>query len=292
MIQIFKKTDNFFSAWALCKTSRQIESIFILNSHTILHDIASRCPQAQDLASAQELVTLRQQSLSTHPATAQNRSERMLSSASATLGAVSHYEASVINHSEQEGCVNLSRRQLTLAEKIAFLRAYYRALALVTLGQSRIPFESLARLDMLEYIQMREVTMLSTPVQKWQDEIDLGINFPHLWSPENESKDGFKLPFAPVTLPMGGTAIPTVNWEETLLSLSYIEKIVLQNPACRDFHCGEPKAFYYFTVFDGYQKEAKPVRGVKLGELIRKVENHRRIFSDVVDFGDGMYITW
>lgn len=290
-MQIFKETDNFFSVWALCKTSRQIESIFTLNSHTILHDVAFRCPQARDLASAQELATLHQQSLSTHPEIAQNRSERMLSSASAALGALSHYEALVFKHSEQEGHANLSRRQLTPAEQIAFLRAYYRALALATLGQPKVPFESLARLDMLEYMQMREVTMLLTPMRKWQDSIDLGINFPTVWSPDNASKEGFKLPFAPVRLPIGGTTIPTVNWEETLLSLSYIEGILLQDPSCRDFHCGEPKAFYYFTVFDGYQKEAKRVRGVSLGELIRKMYNHRRIFSDVIDFGDGMYDT-
>lgn len=291
VIQIFKELDSFFTAWVLCKTSRQIESIFTLNSNTILHDVAFRSSQARELASAQELVTMRHFSLSTQPATAQNRSQRMSSNVSAALRALSHYEASVFSHYEHEGPANLSRRQLTPAEKSAFLKAYYRALTLVTLGQPKIPFESLARLNMLEYMQMREATMLLTPVREWKGSIDLGINFPHIWSPENGSQNGFKSPFALVTLPIGGTFTPTVNWEETLLSLSYIEEILLQNPACHCFHCGEPKPFYYFTVFDGYQKEAKQVQGVKLGELIRNMNNHRRIFSDVVDFADEMYNT-
>lgn len=291
VIQIFKALDSFPAAWSLCKTSRQLDSIFTLNTKSILHNIAFRCPQAQQLASAQELATLRQQPHSTDEAMAPTRSQRIRSNASAALGALGHYEVSVFNHSEQEGHEHLSRRHLTAAEQVAFLRAYYRALALATLGKPKIPFESLARLSMLEYLQMREATMLLTPVRKWQDTIDLGINFPHVWTPQNEFKSGFKSPFAPVTLPIAGTSIPTVNWEETLLSLSYIEGNLLKIPACRAFHCGEPKPFYYFTTFDGYQKEANSATGLELGELVCGMYNHRRILSDVVDFGDGVYNT-
>ena len=106
----------------------------------------------------------------------------MLSDASAALRALNHYEAPVFNHSEQEDHKQLSCHQLTLAERTAFVYAYYCTL----LGQPKIPFESLAYLDMLEYLQMTEATMLLTPWRKRQGRVDLGINFPHIRSPQNE----------------------------------------------------------------------------------------------------------
>lgn len=164
-------------------------------------------------------------------------------------------------------------------------------MALVTLGQPRIPLESLERLDMLEYLQMREVTMLLTPVRKWQNEIELGIKFPHVSSRQNGCKNGFTSPFAPVSFPIDETLVPVVNWEETLLSLSCIEGCLLQHSACYSFHRGGPKPFFYFTLFDGYQKEASPTRGPKLGELICDMFNQHRILSDVVEFADGPHDT-
>lgn len=289
VIQIFRRIDSFSTAWALGKTSRQLEHIFILNSDAILRDVAFRSSQAQQLASAQELATLRQQSLSPHPLAAQNRTHRMLSAASSALRALSYYETCISNHFAQNDHEHLPRYKLTLAELIAFLRAYYCAMALVTLGQPQIPFKSLARLDMLEYLQMREVSMLLTPSRMWQDEIDLGIKFPEIYSRQSGCKDGFTSPFAPVTFPIDETLIPAVNWEETLLSLSCIEGCLLQNEACHDFHPGEPKPFWYFMLFDGYQKEASTTRRPKLGGLIRGMCGHHRTLSDCVDFADGPY---
>ena len=131
--------------------------------------------------------------------------------------------------------------------------------------------------------------MLLTPVKKWQDEIDLGIKFPDVYSQQHGCKDGFTSPFAPITIPIDETLISAVNWEETLLSLSCIEGCLLQNPACYDYHPGEPKPFWYFTLFGGYQKEASPTRGPRLGGLILDMCGHHRTLSDCVDFGDGPY---
>lgn len=51
---------------------------------------------------------------------------------------------------------------------MAFVRAYYHALLkiLASLGQPKIPVNPLWQLNMLEYMQMREVTRLLTPVPK------------------------------------------------------------------------------------------------------------------------------
>ena len=289
VIQIFSRIDSFSTAWALGKTSHRLELIFILNSKAILRDVAFRSPQALQLASAQELATLRQQPPTHHPSTAQNCSHRMLSAANSALRALSYYETCVIDYFKQNGHEHLSHYKLTPAEKIAFLRAYYRIMALVTSGQPNIPFKSLARLDMLEYLQMREVSMLLTPSRMWQDEIDLGIKFPQIYSRQNGGKDGFTSPFAPITFPTDETLIPAVNWEETLLSLSCIEGCLLQNTACHSFHPGKPKPFWYFTLFCGYRKEVNPTRGSRLGGLILDMCGHYRTLSDCVDFGDGPY---
>lgn len=105
----------------------------------------------------------------------------MLLDASAALRAPNHHEASLFNHSEQEGHKHLSRHQLTLAERIAFSRSYYRALALVTFGRLKIPFESLACLDMLEYLQMREANHAVDPGYGTdRARLTSGINFLHV----------------------------------------------------------------------------------------------------------------
>ncbi|KAF6235739.1 hypothetical protein HO173_005934 [Letharia columbiana] len=51
-----------------------------------------------------------------------------------------------------------------------------------------------------------------------------------------------------------------VNWEVILLSLRCIEESLLRNPFCSSLHSGEPKPFYHFTFFAGYQKEANSAR--------------------------------
>lgn len=63
----------------------------------------------------------------------------------------------------QEGHEHLSRRQLTPLDQIACLRAYYRALALVTLRQVKFPSKSLARLDVLDYLTDEESRYAADP---------------------------------------------------------------------------------------------------------------------------------
>ena len=89
-------------------------------------------------------------------------------------------------------------------------------------------------------------------------------------------------------LPIGELHIPTIDWEEKLQNLSYVEESLLRSPAYRDFHCGEPKSVYYLRVFDGRQKEGSLARGPKLGELVRNTYIYRGVFRDVVDFADGL----
>ena len=131
--------------------------------------------------------------------------------------------------------------------------------------------------------------MLLTPSQQWQDEIELGIKFPDIYSRQHGSKNGFTSPFAPFTFPIDETLTPVVNWEETLLSLSCIEGCLLQNEACHAFHPGGPKPFWYFTLFRGYQEVVSPNRGPKLGGLMRNLGSRHRMLVDCVDFADGPY---
>lgn len=211
---VYSEIDGFSSVWRLCKTSRQLDRIFADNPGPILRLVALRCLEALKLAIAEELGADHRQTPSAHPATHQNRAHRMQLSASAAVRAISHYEASVFHHTEQEGQEHLSRNQLTATEKMAFVRAYYHALLkiLASLGQPKIPVNPLWQLNMPEYTQIREVTMLLTPVRKWKDSINLGIRFPHICSPDNECKKGSNSPFASVSLPLpiDGPHIPLV----------------------------------------------------------------------------------
>lgn len=81
----------------------------------------------------------------------------------ATLGLPQSLDGLRFNHSVQEGHEHLSRRQLTPLDQNACLRAYHRALALVTLRQVKVPFESLARLGVLEYLTDEESRYAADP---------------------------------------------------------------------------------------------------------------------------------
>ena len=119
------KLITFRQSGTLCRTSCQVDSIFTLNSDAILRDVTLRSPEAQQLASNQEVATSHPHSLSTHPAIAHNRNGRMLSSASAALRVLGHYEASVFKHSGQESHEHLSCRRLTPAEQTTSLPTAY-----------------------------------------------------------------------------------------------------------------------------------------------------------------------
>ena len=244
ILDIFEAADSFATALNLSRTCHRIHGIWEANVDAILPFVVESFPQAQEFAHAQEGVYSYLQT----PLSSQAQitmTQRISMNANLASRNLQHYEARVIQESTERG---VTRGPLTSNERADFLRAFYRAMTLAAWGKRGISHSFLELLDMLEYMQLREV-----------------MDFLSIWFNKrfNDSKSWIMV-LQPRDL---AAALSRASLDLTLFHLDLMQLPVDHG----DFRRWSKVPFDYFTVADGYQANAGSARGARLADLLPRL---------------------
>lgn len=158
LIQILKSSDSFADVTSLSSTSRKMFIIWETNNDVICDTILARTvpcyAQARELMEAQKKAAGNE-----HPVlgcqSAVDRAQWMLKGADTAASAFANFESDVCISEWYEP--PLERDSLTLAGRTDFIRAFYRAAKLATLGEDSLPIRLLSSWNMLHLEQVRDV---------------------------------------------------------------------------------------------------------------------------------------
>ena len=255
LIQILKSSDSFADVTSLSSTSRKMFIIWKTNIDVICDAILPRTvpcyAQARELMEAQEKVAGNE-----HPLlgcqSAVGRAQWMLKGADKAASAIADFESDIrlSNWYESE------RESVTLAERTDFIRAFYRAAKLATLGEDSLPTRLLSSWSMLDLAQVWDVVAWlvdSAFINAYKHGFDSGL----AWQPPDRSH--------PVTVGVEKGE----SWANTCTSLTelsrdlYELKFELGQGSIREVFLSP------FIVRVRYSDEQETNRGAPLADLLK-----------------------
>ena len=251
LIQIFQSANTFTTAQTLSKTSHHLHNIWNANAAAILPHVVECFPQARELAVAQEQKHIRQPWLGM-PQRSMSIAQRVAANVAEASMTCAHFEACIVQASKQDEEGIPPRDNISSSERADFTQAYYRALTLAATGRMwTISRVQLASLDLLEYLQMREVTNFIDSMCKTS------------------------------TLDCG-TSPPTVRHDildvRVLVALIFLDHRLQALRAYPDDIEGRlgSQPNYYFVLSDGYMKNGGAARSVRMADLLPLVKSQFR----------------
>ena len=267
IVGIFDKADSFTTAFALSHTCHRLRTIWKANANAILPSVVECFPQALDLTQTQdmyrsdeygriqEITRSRQEVPVLH-------SELMERNAVLVSRILPYYEHNIINAFSLRG---IKRDTLDTNERTDLFRAIYRAMTLAAAGKQGCTSPSLlAPLHIREYKQMRGAMEF---LQAWFD------------SDQKASLTPYNPSFMKDFHLYGGNAFRTISYMQVSCKLTLLETDMLLLPVDDDFfkHLSPaPWGDYTNTILDGDRRDAGSGRGLLMGELLQRLERHRK----------------
>lgn len=155
IVQIFYSVDGFSTAATLSSVSNRFLSIWKRIFTSLCTTLLSRAidcfDQAEILVEAQWRYAQDQNSFDTNKA-AIERTKLFFANEDIACVALRRYEYTLLDEEILDG------RHMTAAERTSFVKAWYRAIAIVILGSDfePLPYQILVSMDLLQFLQMME----------------------------------------------------------------------------------------------------------------------------------------
>ena len=269
IVEIFDKADSFTTAFALSHTCHRLRTIWKANANAILPSVVECFPQALDLTQTQDMfctdefgriqeITHSGQEIPVlHP-------ERIERNANFVSQILPYYEHNIINAFALRGS---KRDALLTNDRMDLLRALYRAMTLTAAGKERCASHFLLPpLDIREYKQVREA-----------------MDFLQSWfkADQRQSRRSHNPTCMKDLHLISGDAVRALPYMQVSDKLALLESELVRLPAddiyFKHFRKHSRSApWAYHTILDGDPKGAGSGRGVLMGDLFQRLEQHRR----------------
>ena len=265
LIQILKSLDSFADVTSLSSTCRKMFVIWKRNDHAICHAILARTvscfAQAQEFSDAQEKAEGDKQPDSGHWPPVE-RAHRMLKWADTITKACSYFEIEVFGLWALSECP-AERKTLTLAEKMDFIRAYYRSTTFATLGKDSISDDLMSSWDMMELGQLKDVTRFVLYHCNHDRQQELGVCF----------KVDHSKPW-----PIGLTS--NISWMYLDAFIQLMETVLYRHTSKAE-QGSKTSTRHFPSILRGrYPEEYRPNGGARLADVFKRMtKRERRLFS-------------
>ena len=269
IVEVFDKADSFTTAFALSHTCHRLRTIWKANANAILPSVVECFPQALELTHTQDmfgsdkngriqkLTYSRQEIPILYP-------ERIERNANFVSHILPYYEHNIINALALRG---IKRDALLTDDRMDLLRAIYRAMTLTAAGKEGCASHSLLPpLDIREYKQVRE-----------------SMDFLQSWFKADQTQ-WLELcnPINMKDLHLNrGNAFRALPYMQVSDKLALLQSELTWLPPDDIYFKRFRKHFRlapwgYHTMLDGDPKGAGSGRGVFMGDLLQRLERHRR----------------